>query len=97
MKEWLARRPRFHVRFTPTGSSWINQVERWFGLLTNQMIRRSVHKSVQALKTDIRKWVDTWNENPRPFTWAKTAEEILHSLAEYLVKIRANATETVQE
>jgi transposase len=87
VQDWLARRPRFHVHFTPTGSSWMNQVERWFGLLTNQMIRRSVHKSVQALEADIRRWVDTWNENPRPFKWTKTAEEILNSLAEYLSKI----------
>jgi transposase len=97
VQEWLARRPRFHVHFTPTGSSWINQVERWFGLLTDQMIRRSVHKSVQALEADIRKWVDTWNENPRPFTWTKTADEILHSLAEYLAKIRPGPPETGQE
>jgi transposase len=97
VQEWLARRPRFHVHFTPTGSSWINQVERWFGLLTDQMIRRSVHKSVQALEADIRKWVDTWNENPRPFTWTKTADEILHSLAEYLAKIRPGPPETRQE
>jgi transposase len=96
VQEWLARRPRFHVHFTPTGSSWVNQVERWFGLLTDQMIRRSVHKSVQALEADIRKWVDTWNENPRPFTWTKTADEILHSLAEYLAKIRAIQSETRQ-
>jgi transposase len=96
VQEWLARRPRFHVHFTPTGSSWINQVERWFGLLTDQMIRRSVHKSVQALEADIRKWVDTWNENPRPFKWTKTADEILHSLAEYLAKISANQPETRQ-
>jgi len=63
---WLARHPRFHVHFTPTGSSWINQVERWFGYLTDQKIRRGVHKSVQALEADIRDWIGTWNENPRP-------------------------------
>jgi transposase len=97
VQEWLARRPRFHVHFTPTGSSWVNQVERWFGLLTDQMIRRGVHKSVQALEADIRKWVDTWNENPRPFTWTKTADEILHSLAEYLAKLRASPPQTGQE
>jgi transposase len=96
VQEWLARRPRFHVHFTPTGSSWINQVERWFGLLTDQMIRRAVHKSVQALEADIRKWVDTWNDNPRPFTWTKTADEILHSLAEYLAKIGASQPEARQ-
>ncbi len=87
VQNWLARHPRFHVHFTPTGSSWINQVERWFGYLTDNKIRRGVHKSVQALEADIRGWIDTWNENPRPFAWTKTAEEILNSLAEYLSKI----------
>jgi len=97
VQEWLARRPRFHVHFTPAGSSWINQAERWFGLLTDQMIRRAVHKSVQALEADIRKWTDTWNENPRPFTWTKTADEILHSLAEYLTKISSGQPENRQD
>jgi transposase/transcriptional regulator with XRE-family HTH domain len=84
---WLARHPRFHIHFTPTGSSWINQVERWFGLLTDKLIRRGVHTSVQALEKDIQAWIDTWNDNPRPFTWIKTADEILSSLADYLAKI----------
>jgi transposase len=87
IKTWLARHPRFHVHFTPTGSSWINQVERWFGLLTDKLIRRGVHTSVKALEDDIKTWIDTWNENPRPFTWTKTADEILKSLADYLTKI----------
>src|ERR1700733_7841394 len=87
IQAWLARHPRFHVHFTPTGSSWINQVERWFGYLTDQKIRRGVHKSVQALEADIRQWIEHWNENPRPFAWAKTAEEILNSLTEYMAKI----------
>jgi transposase len=87
VQQWLARRPRFHLHFTPTGSSWINQVERWFGYLTDKKIRRGVHKSVQALEADIRTWIDTWNENPRAFTWTKTAEEILNSLAEYITRI----------
>jgi transposase len=91
IQDWLARHPRFHVHFTPTGSSWINQVERWFGYLTDQKIRRGVHKSVQALEADIRDWIGTWNENPRPFSWTKTAEEILNSLAEYLSKISGAA------
>ena len=69
------------------GSSWINQVERWFGYLTDQMIRRGVHKSVQALESDIRAWIENWNQDPRPFTWAKTAEEILDSLARYIARI----------
>jgi transposase len=84
---WLAGHPRFHVHFTPAGSSWINQVERWFGYLTDQKIRRGVHKSVQALEADIRQWIEHWNENPKPFAWVKTADEILNSLAEYMAKI----------
>jgi transposase-like protein/transposase len=87
IQDWLARHPRFHLHFTPTGSSWINQVERWFGYLTDQMIRRGVHKSVQALEADIRAWIANWNTDPRPFTWAKTAEEILDSLARYIARI----------
>jgi transposase len=87
IKTWLARHPRFHVHFTPTGSSWMNQVERWFGLLTDKLIRRGVHTSVQALENDIREWIATWNDNPRPFIWTKTADEILNSLADYLAKI----------
>ena len=87
IKSWLARHPRFHVHFTPTGSSWINQVERWFGFLTDQMLRRGVHKSVQALEADIRAWIADWNQHPRPFIWSKTAEEILDSLARYCRRI----------
>ena len=87
INNWLARRPRFHVHFTPTGSSWVNQVERFFGLITDKLIRRGVHTSVAALEADIRQWIDTWNENPRPFTWTKTADEILNSLAKYLARI----------
>jgi transposase len=87
IKEWLSRRPRFHMHFTPTGSSWINQVERWFGFLTDQLLRRSVHKSVQALEKDLREWIKNWNEDPRPFVWKKTAEEILDSLAKYISRI----------
>jgi transposase len=91
IQEWLARHPRFHLHFTPTGSSWINQVERWFGYLTDQMIRRGVHKSVQALEADIRAWIANWNQDPRPFTWTKTAEEILNSLARYIERISGGA------
>ena len=87
IQAWLARHPRFRLHFTPTGSSWINQVERWFGYLTAQRIRRGVHKSVQALEADIRAWIENWNRNPRPFRWAKTADEILDSLAKYLARI----------
>jgi len=65
----------------------MNQVERWFGLLTDKLIRRGVHTSVQALENDIRAWIATRNDNPRPFTWTKTADEILNSLAGYLTKL----------
>jgi transposase len=89
IRTWLTRHPRFHVHFTPTGSSWMNQVERWFGLLTDKLIRRGVHTSVPALENDIREWIAIWNDNPRPFTWTKTADEILSSLADYLAKVGA--------
>jgi transposase len=84
---WLAAHPRFHLHFTPTSSSWLNQVERWFGLLTDKQLRRGVHKSVPALEKDIRDWITTWNENPRAFTWTKTADEIFERLNSYLQRI----------
>ena len=87
IKAWLASHPRFHLHFTPTGSSWINQVERWFAYLSTQLIRRGVHKSVQTLETDIHAWITAWNADPKPFVWTKTAEEILDSLARYLQRI----------
>src|SRR5580693_7788182 len=80
IQDWLACHPRFRLHFTPTGSSRINQMERWFGYLTDQRIRRGGHKSEQALEADIRDWIENWNQNPRPFTWTKTGEEILDSL-----------------
>ena len=87
IKGWLAKHPRVHLHFTPTGSSWLNQVERWFGFLTDQKIRRGAHKTVQALEADIRSWIKAWNDNPKPFVWKKSAEEILDSLARYLQRI----------
>jgi transposase len=87
INDWLARHPRFHMHFTPTGSSWINQVERWFAFLTEQLLRRGIHKSVAALEKEVREWIKTWNEEPKPFVWKKTAEEILDSLARYISRI----------
>ncbi|MEV4233485.1 IS630 family transposase, partial [Streptomyces bobili] len=87
IKAWLAKHPRFELHFTPTGSSWINQVERWFGYPGHQMIRRGAHKNIQALEADIRAWVKDWNEDPKPFIWTKTAEEILDSLARFCRRI----------
>ncbi|MTE17203.1 IS630 family transposase [Nocardia sp. CT2-14] len=71
--KWLAAHPRFHMHFTPTYSSWRGEVERWFGLLTDQQLRRGVHKSIAALEKSIRDWVTAWNEDPKPFVWTKTA------------------------
>lgn len=87
INDWLAKHPRFHMHFIPTGSSWINQVERWFGYLTDQLIRRGVHKNIEALEKDVRVWISQWNQNPKPFVWTKTADEILNSLARYIAKI----------
>ena len=70
--------------------------ERWFGLLTDKLIRRGVHTSVKALEQDIKAWIDGWNENPKPFTWTKTADEILNSLADYLAKV-TTATDTTRQ
>ncbi len=85
--KWLAAHPRFHVHYTPTYSSWINQVERWFAYLTEDLLRRGDHRSVQALEKDIRSWVRAWNDNPKPLIWTKTAEQILDSLGRLLQRI----------
>jgi transposase len=97
VRAWLEKHPRFRLHFTPTGSSWMNQVERWFAYLTTRLIRRGVHKSVRALEADIRNWILHWNSNPRPFAWTKTAEQILESLARYLTKISPKASEKSKE
>ena len=75
IQRWLAAHPRFHLHFTPTSSSWLNLVERWFAELTNNKLRRGAYRSVRALNTDIRAWIETWNENPLPYVWTKTAEQ----------------------
>jgi len=87
IQRWLTAHPRFHMHFTPTSSSWLNQVERWFALLTDKQLRRGAHRSVQALEKDIRAWVQTWNADPRPFVWTKTADEIFERLNAYLQRI----------
>ena len=83
IRRWLLRHPRFTLHFTPTGASWLNLVERWFAELTTKKIKRGAHTSVPGLERDIRGWIATWNENPRPFVWLKTADQILASLARY--------------
>ena len=87
IKRWLAAHPRFHLHFTPTSSSWLNLVERWFGELTSKLLKRGAHRSVRELNAAIRAWIKTWNEDPRPFVWTKTAEQILESLARYCQRI----------
>jgi transposase len=90
VRRWLAAHPRFHLHFTPTGASWLNLVERWFAELTTKKLRRGTHRSVRQLNTDIRAWLAGWNDNPRPFVWTKTAEQILESLAAYCQRINAS-------
>ena len=85
--KWLLRHPRFHLHFTPTSSSWLNLVERWFAELTNRKLRRSAHRSVTDLENDIRKWINEWNKNPKPFVWTKSADEIFETLAAYCSRI----------
>ncbi|MER6308646.1 IS630 family transposase [Streptomyces sp. NPDC001657] len=87
IKKWLLAHPRFHLHFTPTSSSWLNLVERWFAELTQKKLKRGVHRSVQALERDIRSWLADWNEHPRPFAWTKTADEILDKVAAYCRRI----------
>ena len=87
VKKWLLRHPRFHLHFTPTSSSWMNLVERWFAELTNRKLRRSAHRSVTELEADIRRWINAWNKDPKPFVWTKTADEILDTLAAYCRRI----------
>jgi transposase len=87
IKVWLAAHPRFVLHFTPTSSSWLNLVERWFAELTTKKLRRGAHTSVRALNADIRAWIDTWNDDPNPFVWTKTADQILDSIARYCNRI----------
>ena len=87
VKAWLARHPRFHMHFTPTYSSWINQVERSFAYITADLLQRSDHRSVQALEADIRSWITAWNENPKPFIWTKTADQIAPRLRRLLQRL----------
>jgi transposase len=87
IKKWLLAHPRFVLHFTPTSSSWLNLVERWFAELTTKKLRRGAHRSVRALNTDIRAWIQTWNNDPKPFVWTKTADQILESISRYCNRI----------
>jgi transposase len=83
IRNWLVKRPRFHVHFTPTYGSWINMVERWFGLLTQRQIKRGSHRSVRELERAIRQFLQAHNDDPKPFIWTKSADEILASIARF--------------
>jgi len=87
IQRWLQRHPRFSFHFTPTSSSWLNLVERWFAELTNKKLRRSAHRTTRELANDIIAWAETWNDHPRPFLWRKTADEILQNLRRYCQRI----------
>jgi transposase len=87
IRRWLLRHPRFHLHFTPTYSSWLNLVERWFAELTTKWLKRGTHRSVPELTASIQAWIDSWNQNPRPFVWTKTADQILENITRYLQRI----------
>jgi transposase len=91
VQRWLLRHRRFHLHFTPTYGSWMNLVERWFSALTTKKLRRSAHRNTKHLAADIQAWVDTWNEDPKPFVWHKSAEQILERLAGYCAAINQGA------
>ncbi|KWN04818.1 DDE endonuclease [Burkholderia territorii] len=88
IKNWFARHSRFHVHFTPTSASWLNQVERWFATLTEKYIRRGTHRSTRQLEEAIRHYLDVYNADPQPFAWSKSADEILASLERFCSRIK---------
>lgn len=87
VQRWFVRHPNFHPHFTPTSSSWINQVERWFAAITRKQIRRGTHRSTWELEQAIRSYLATYNQNPRPFIWTKTADDILNSIKRFCMRI----------
>lgn len=86
VRAWFARHPRFHVHFTPTSASWLNQVERWFATLTMKQIRRGTHRSTWELEQAIRRYLATYNDNPKPFNWTKSADDILRSIERFCLR-----------
>ena len=85
IRNWLAKRPRFHLHFTPTSASWLNLVERWFGMPTEKQLRRGVHQSSGALEAAIYRYLDLTND-PKPFIWTKTADQILANVARFCMR-----------
>jgi transposase len=90
IQRWLAAHPRFVLHFTPTSASWLNLVERWFAEPTTKLLRRGAHRSVRELNADIRAWIETRNQDPRPFGWTKPADQILESIARCCERINAS-------
>src|SRR5688572_23055512 len=86
VRDWLAKRRRWHVHFTPTGASWINQVERFFALLTERQLRRGVHRSTAQLEADIRAFIELHNAQPKPFRWTKSADDILAAIQRFCLR-----------
>ena len=86
VQRWFVRHPRFHVHFTPTSASWLNQVERWFATLTQKQIRRGSHRSTQQLEQAIRDYLNLYNQNPKPFVWSKSADDILASIERFCMR-----------
>jgi transposase len=86
IRDWLVKRPRFHLHFTPTSASWLNLVERWFALLTEKQLRRGVHRSTRELEQAIRSYIQIHNHDPKPFIWTKTADQILDSVARFCTR-----------
>ena len=86
IRNWLARRPRFHLHFTPTSASWLNLVERWFATLTEKQLRRGVHRSTKELEQAIHNYIDHNNQAPKPLIWHKTADQILDSVARFCTR-----------
>jgi transposase len=87
IQRWLAKRPRYHLHFTPTGASWMNLVERWFAALTEKQLRRGVHRSTRELELAIQRYLEITNEQPKPFKWTKTADQILATVARFCKRI----------
>lgn len=83
IRNWLAKRPRWHVHLTPTSASWLNQVERFFALITERKIRRGIYRSVVALRADIVSFIERHNVDPKPFRWTKSADDILRSIERF--------------
>ena len=86
IRDWFAQRPRWHVHFTPTSASWLNQVERFFALLTERQIRRGAHRSTTELEAAIQAYIDTHNADPKPFRWTKSADDILASIQRFCTR-----------